>query len=142
MVTEITPYPISMGICVSMSMQISKHRGHIQEQVKIMSSATNVKGKERKSLLLTLVGTFCFISCRQICAMNSISSQQLCVLKNVTKHKVISFLCQQRECCEAFVLDGEKSLKKQTPTMVYGEFAWACLSVKALLGFPRMGGNC
>lgn len=101
-----------------------------------MSSATNVKGKERKSLLLTLAGMFCFISCRQICAMNSISSQQLCVLKNFTKHKVISFLYQQRECGEAFVLDGEKCLKKQTSTMVYGDFAWACLSVKAPTWFP------
>lgn len=96
-----------------------------------MSSATNMKGKERKSLLFTLGGVFCFIGCRQICATNSISSQQLCVLYNFTKHKGISFLYQSRERGEAFVLDGGKCVKEKALTTVYGEFALACVSVKA-----------
>ena len=144
MATEIIPYPISMYecmyecLCVSVSMQIWKHWGHIQEQVKNHVLCHKCEGqREEKSVVHTRRPVLLYRLQRIL------SPHSNCVCYKISQNTTaFHFSINQESTMKCLSLMGESVWRKKHQQQSMESVPWPVFLWKHLLDFPRMGGNC
>lgn len=148
MAPEITPYPISMCVCmyeylcVSVSMQIWKHWRHIQEQVKNHVLCHKREGQwEEKSVVHTRRRVLLYWLQANLCNEFYLLTTIVCYTISQNTNS-FHFSLNQESAVKRLSLMGESVWRKKHQQQSMESLPWPVFLWKHLLDFSRMGGNC